>query len=390
MGTVPVRPGPGQASSPDRVEGPAPVLWLDDPDACDIDVAGAKAANLARAARHHLPVLPGFVLTTANTEGGVVQPVAEAPLREAWSTLTGSADVALVVRSSSTVEDASTSSMAGQFTSLLEVRGWDAFRRAVDAVLASAAHPRDAVSRSRPMAVLVQPMLQPVCGGVLFGLDPVTGNRRHLIVEAVPGTPDVLVSGTATAAHAVLGRRGRRIGGLAPKDRALLTLSRRRRLARLARLAAAAFDGPQDVEWAIDADERLWLLQARAVTASGPGAATGPVLGPGPVAETFPDPLRPLEIDLWVAPLRVGVTGALQVMGAVGRRRLASSPVVTTVGGWVAADLELFGLVPRRGGWRILNPAPPARRLVAAWRVGRLRSALPALAADLSSAWTAT
>jgi phosphohistidine swiveling domain-containing protein len=383
MGVVPLQSGTPETASTHAEAEPDLILWLEEPRAGDVRAAGAKAANLAHAARHHLPVLPGFVLTTAATSGGTVAPSAEPALRAAWSALTREGDVALVVRSSSTVEDAATSSMAGQFTSLLDIRGWDAFRRAVDTVLGSATHPHDAVSRARPMGVLVQPLLDPVCAGVLFGLDPVTGNRDHLIVEAVPGTPDGLVSGTVTASHAVLGRHGRRIGGLAPKDRALLTASRRRRLARLARAAATAFVGPQDIEWAVDGDERLWLLQARAVTARGPGAVTGPILGPGPVAETFPEPLRPLEVDLWVAPVRAGVTSALHVTGAVGPRRVSASPVVTTVGGRVAVDLELFGLVPHRSAWRVVNPLPPARRLVAAWRVGRLRSALPALAADL-------
>jgi pyruvate,water dikinase len=104
------------------------------------------------------------------------------------------------------------------------------------------------------------------------------------------------------------------------------------------------------------------------------------------VAETFPEPLRPLEIALWVEPLRDGVIGALRVIGAVSGRRLDASPVVTTVGGWVAADLELFGIVPQgRGLKHLLNPVPGARRLGAAWRVGRLRSALPAMAGDLVS-----
>ena len=57
------------------------------------------------------------------------------------------------------------------------------------------------------MAVLVQPQLDAECGGVLFGLDPVDGDRRHLVVEAVAGTPDALVSGAATAVHCLLGRQ---------------------------------------------------------------------------------------------------------------------------------------------------------------------------------------
>ena len=142
-----------------------PILWLDDPRACDVELVGAKAANLAHAARHGLPVLPGFVLTTTSTHGTSVSQAARDPLRQAWEQLTAIGGPALVVRSSSTVEDAATSSMAGQFTSLLDVRGWPAFLEAVATVLASAAHPRDAVTRAQPMAVLVQSMLQASCGG---------------------------------------------------------------------------------------------------------------------------------------------------------------------------------------------------------------------------------
>lgn len=364
------------------------VTWLEDPAAVDPERTGAKAANLARAARAGLPVLPGFVLTTDAAPEGRVVDAAWSELRAAWTALSDGGERALVVRSSSTAEDTDTSSMAGQFTSLLGVRGWGGLQAAVATVLASAQHPRGTAAPARPMAVLVQPQVDPVCGGVLFGVDPVAGDHRHLVIEAVPGTPDVLVSGQASAAHCVVSRRGRLLDGLSGPDRRLLSWARRRRLARLAERAARAFDGPQDIEWAIDGDERLWLLQARAITATAPPVpATGPVLGPGPVAETFPDPLRPLEVDLWVRPLRDGVAGALSVTGAVSRRRLERSPVVTTVGGRVAADLELFGLAPSRGRIRRwVDPAPGARRLLASWRVGRLRAALPGLAADLLAA----
>ncbi|MGV3760181.1 MAG: PEP/pyruvate-binding domain-containing protein, partial [Actinomycetota bacterium] len=337
---------------------PSSVLWLDDERAVDPALVGAKAANLALAARHGLPTLPGFVLTTAVRPDVPLPSEVHQELRAAWERLVGDDDLPLVVRSSSTVEDTSTSSMAGQFTSILGVRGWEPFCAAVGRVLGSARHPHGGGVADRPMGVLVQRELPASCGGVLFGLDPVAGDRRHVVVEVVCGSPDALVSGRATAAHLVLGRHGRLVSQTAAGPHPLRG-RHRRRLAHLARAAELAFGGPQDVEWALDEADRLWLLQARAVTAAGPGLGSGPILGPGPVAETFPDPLSPLEVDLWVTPLREGVARALHVIGAVGPRRIERSPVVTAVGGRVAVDLDLFH-AGRRTGRRLeaLNPVP--------------------------------
>jgi pyruvate,water dikinase len=357
------------------------VIGLDDPAAQDPAVSGAKAANLAIAAARGIAVLPGLVVTTAATHDGRLARCALGPLKTAFHALGGDEDVRFVVRSSSTAEDLANSSMAGQFTSVLGVRGWAALLDAVETVLRSGQRREG----SRPMAVLVQPQLETHCGGVLFGLDPVVGDTRHLVIEAVEGTPDSLVSGRANAVHCVVSPTGRLIAGGSARQRQLLPRRRRRKLANLARHAAAAFGGPQDVEWAVSDDRRLWLLQSRPVTAvAEPVATHGPIFGTGPVAETFPDPLRPLEVSLWIDPLRDGIAGALQVTGAVARRHLHRSPVAIVVGGRVALDLELLGIAPRRrSGWRVLNPAPAARRLVAAWRVGRLRAALPALIGDV-------
>jgi pyruvate,water dikinase len=354
--------------------------------ALDAELTGAKAANLARAAAQGLPVLPGFVVTTPATAGGDIPDAFHPVLLEAVKRLRQEWPGPCVVRSSSTVEDTDASSMAGQFTSLLDVSGDGSFIDAVRTVVASALHPRDQRTAAQPMAVLVQPQLDAGCGGVLFGLDPVTGDTHHLIVEAVPGTPDGLVSGRVTATHCVLGRRGRLAGGRSAAARALLGPSHRRRLAALARDAARAFGGPQDVEWAFGPDDRLWMLQSRSVTAAGDAAlATGPILGPGPLAETFPEALAPLELDLWGGPLREAVAAAIAATGAVPARRVARSPIITAVGGRMAADLELFGTVPtggRAGRW--WRPLAAARRLVVAWRVGRLRAVLPALAAEVA------
>ena len=377
------RRGNGAIASP-----PPDVVGLDDPRALDAALAGAKAANLARAAVGGMPVLPGFALTTRSftpttvgRDGAHLDPTVVDALRRAWAGLTDEHGEPLVVRSSSTIEDVGESSMAGQFTSVLDVSGWEAFLAAVRTVLTSA---RTATPGRPPlpMAVLVQRQLDADCGGVLFGLDPVSGDPDQVMVEVVPGGPEKLVSGTATAASYHLGRRGKLLDTDDPDQPPRLDRHRRHELATLARRAGEVFDRPQDVEWAYDRDGRLWLLQSRPVTAAGTlHTASGPVLGPGPVGETFPDPLEPLEEDLWISPLHDGIIAALRVTGVATERRIRTSPVVLTVGRRVACDLQLLGVDPeQRSAWHWLDPRGPAQRVRASWRVGRLRAMLPQVA----------
>ncbi|MEW6471129.1 MAG: PEP/pyruvate-binding domain-containing protein [Actinomycetota bacterium] len=348
-------------------------------------VVGAKAANLGRAAAMGLPVLPGFVLTTRSVEllssGRDVSRRIREELTAAWCVLSDNGRRPVVVRSSSPVEDQAGSSMAGRFSSVVGVAHWSAFQAAVDTVVRSALL---GGTGSGAMAVLVQPHLEPRLSGVMFGLDPMTGRTDRLVVVAVEGGPQALVSGEVDGSRYLLGPRGRLVEGEGPR----LPLHRRdrRALAALAGRAAALFGGPQDVEWAFATDGRLWLLQARPVTAIAPPAG-GPLLGPGPMAETFPDPLDPLEEDLWLPPLRRAIAESLRLTGSASRRRLARSPIVVTVGGRVAADLELLGSDPTPATWwSRVDPRPPLRRLRAAWTVGRLRAALPALAGDITAA----
>ncbi|GAA5024379.1 PEP/pyruvate-binding domain-containing protein [Streptomyces siamensis] len=477
---------------------------LDHPAATLTRFAGSKAAHLARAARAGLPVLPGFVVpcgTAADTEGAA----GPLPLGSAWHELSHDGTRPLVVRSSSPQEDTQESSLAGQFASVLDVRGRGGFGEAIRTVLESAHRPDGSTA---PMAVLVQPMLAARVGGVLFGADPVEGRTDRMLVSAVRGGPDSLVSGEQPGTNYWLSRRGRLLrteppegavppGGAVPtagaaptagpvptagavpvaeeaappeeaasqkeaaspvesavpvkgtipppgavlsddaappqsppprppgtaipphgprtpvsavppqgrpspdnrvpprhapppatpvpSDGPLLTSSELRRLARLARRAQRVFGGPQDIEFGFDGDGRLWLFQSRPITAM---AARPPrrsrLLGPGPVAETLPGQLEPLEEDLWLAPMARGLAAALDIGGSAPRRHLRTLPVVTAVGGRAAADLRLLGAAPpvhRRLAF--LNPAPGARRLAAAWRVGRLSAALPGLAVDL-------
>jgi hypothetical protein len=345
-------------------------LPLTDPRAGRAPLTGGKAAALARAAGAGLPVLPGFV---------VLPPGPGAPaalhglfsLFSAWRELSRDGTRPLVVRSSSAAEDTAESSMAGQFTSVLDVRGWEAFREALRTVRESAA----GLASEERMSVLVQPMLRARVGGVLFGADPVAGRTDRFLVSVVRGGPDSLVSGAQQGISFHLTPHGRLEHDAAHGPVGdLLSPAELRRLASLARRAAHVFGGPQDIEFGFD--ERtgtLWLFQSRPITAMAPRPARrARLLGPGPVAETLPGVLQPLEEDLWVAPMAHGLATALDLAGAAPRARLREVPVVSTVEGRAVADLTLLGVAPRHHRFlAALNPLPAMRRLSAAWRVGR-------------------
>ena len=374
----------------ERVDRAEPgVVRLDEPRARDPELVGAKAAALATAKLAGLPVLPGVVVTTAFHRG---TPEHRAELQEAWSEISHAGEVSLVVRSSSTIEDTGASSMAGMFTSVLGVSGWEQFEAAIDTVLASRnVVPLDdhrgegrPAGGPAPMAVLIQPYLVSTSGGVLFGLDPVTGRQDRVVVSATDQGPNALVSGEVDGVRYILSRHGRTVEG-PPAGSGLLRRRQLRTMARVAAHAARVFGGPQDIEWAFDTAGQFRLLQSRPVTARGEAsAAEGPVFGPGPVAETFPDPLLPLEEDLWAGPLGEALRHALILGSTAPRHRLAASPVLRSVGGRLAVDLDLMPDAGTTGSFLSrLDPRPPMRRLVAAWRVGRLRAALPVLAADL-------
>lgn len=346
-------------------------LSLSDAPTRSPEIAGAKAGALARALAADLPVVPGSVLTV---DGTVAYRDRDATLESELYGLWSQMQKPLVVRSSSTIEDQGSSSMAGVFTSVLGVETWDELLRAIEEVIASA--------QGAPMAVLIQPQLDAAVGGVMFGLDPVTGRRDRIVVASVFGGPDALVSGRETGSRSILTHKGRRIGteGEGPN----LTRGDANRLAQLARGAQDAFGGPQDVEWAIDRFGKLWLLQSRPITAARTDAAVRPtIFGPGPVAETFPDALSPLELDLWADPLAVALKHVLPLVGAATSRSVKKSPVLIDVDGRLAIDLRLIGALPRHGLVAKLDPRPSLRRLGASWRVGRLRAAMPVLARDV-------
>lgn len=311
------------------------VLPLSDPASWVQSAVGAKAANLARCAAAGLPTVDGFVVTTEAARRGFSDEVVEAALYEAWKRL-GDDDERLAVRSSSTVEDGAESSMAGQFLTVLDVTGWLDFRSAVESVVRSADR-SDVGVTGASMAVLVQPQLDVRLGGVLFGADPVSGAADRWVVEVVPLRPDDLVSGRAVPLHLEIDDDGSVLSRCGDDPPIGLDPELLGELLDLGRRCCDIFGGPQDIEWAVEGDGTLRLLQCRPCTALADPPSERTFVT-GPVAETFPSALRPLEIDLWVAPFRDGVRRALDRIGSIEHERLQRSPVIVVVGGRVAIE----------------------------------------------------
>lgn len=361
-------------------------LTLDDESAADPTIVGGKAAALARVRRAGITTLPGVVLTSrfsaAVDAGADVHsvPALDAAVRSAFRDARALLDppaTSLLVRSSSVVEDQPASSAAGQFESVAGVDTIDEFRDAVSTVLRS----REAAGASNePIGVLVQPQITPDVGGVVFGVEPVTGRTDRHTIAAVQGRPDLLVGGDVDGTTYVTDCDGSVIESTI-RDGLELDTATIRDLVDVAGRLAHVFDAPQDIEWA-QVDGSLIVLQSRPVTTPIRGVPVGPLYGPGTVGETFPDPLTTLERDLWVAPLDEAIRATLVLSGRHTEDELAGRPLVVTVGGRVALDLEMTGdgaTGDDDRGWFTRR----VRRLRNAWRLGRLRAALPSLVDDL-------
>lgn len=261
----------------------------------NIDRAGAKAANLGELARKGFPVPDGFVLTTnafdeflaANairpdsSPEAVVAAVLPADVANALLTAAaGLGDIPLAVRSSGVAEDLSGASFAGQYETVLDVRGADALSAAVRRCWASVFSERVVAYRATQgqrgvssMAVLVQRLVPADAAGVAFTANPVTGDRAETVVSAVKGLGDRLVSGQVSPDEWLV-KGEDTICQRSQED--AIDAAQVRAVAELARRVEAHFGAPQDIEWAFVGGQLFLLQAAPDHRPAGPGASDHP------------------------------------------------------------------------------------------------------------------
>jgi rifampicin phosphotransferase len=294
------------------------LLGLDDEQAADPAVAGGKAAGLARLVAHGVAVPDAVVLPAAALEpfGDGDTEVPEAVRALVTQAIARLGDGPLAVRSSATTEDADDASYAGQYETVLGVRGVDAALEAVRRCVASAATDRVAAYRDgaagAQMAVLIQRQLDPDAAGVAFTANPVTGARDETLVAAVRGLGDRLASGEANPDEWVV--RDDQARCLTCPEGAV-DAAQVREVADLARRVEALAGTPQDVEWALT-DGQVHLLQARPITA----LPTPPQIEvpPGPwVKDTghYTGPMSPLSASAYLPRVDAGIERMLADFG---------------------------------------------------------------------------
>ncbi len=336
---------------------------------------GGKGAALARLISHGQPVPATGVVTTgayralaaANTtigelvariETGEAVPEAEvdkvfeaalvpdnvkAAIASMAQRVGGGGLVA--VRSSATVEDLSGSSFAGQYRSLLNIDSANADRTlaAIRQVWASLWYPAPSAYRRAfgidsddvAMAVVVMAMIPATTAGVVFTADP--GGSDGARVEAVQGLGESLVSGERTP-HAWIVPND-------PNDPSAPTLPlAAQRALDHALTIEAAFEVPQDVEWAA-VDDDVYVVQARPITVleTEDGFDT-PIddheLTTAGIAELVPGVQPPLLWELNAFLLEQAFRAVLDSLGAIQGAQAEDRPFIRRVRGRVAVDFD--------------------------------------------------
>ena len=253
-------------------------------------------------------------------------------------------DVPVAVRSSATAEDLPFASFAGQQDTYLNVVGGDAVLAAVRQCWASLWTDRAVAYRAThgispstvALAVVVQRMVDASVAGVLFTANPVTGRRHEAVIDASPGLGEAVVSGAVNPDHFVVDAATKEILERRPGDKRVairplpgggterislaadsapsLSDAQIRELTSLGSRVERHYGAPQDIEWAIDGADKVWLTQSRPITTL------------YPLPDVRPDlPAREGTRLYLCFSLAQGLTRPLTPMGLAGFRVIASS-----------------------------------------------------------------
>lgn len=283
------------------------VLGSNDVLAIGPGIAGGKSHALAAALAADCPVPSFFVVTpdALDAQGSLLPNVA-VDIAARLQTLADEGFTRFAVRSSARSEDSAADSHAGQFLSLVDTVAPDvpaAIVRVIGSGLADGVAgyraARGLAGHELP-AVVVQGMVAASAAGVAFSADPASGRTDRIVISAVRGLGDRLVSGEVDGETWRLAKPGLDI--LEQPANGALSPDQARAVARLCLHAEARKKHPQDVEWAFGSNgEGPYHLQDRAITTrllpSCAAETELTVLDNSNIVESYPGLISPLTFS---------------------------------------------------------------------------------------------
>jgi pyruvate,water dikinase len=316
------------------------VLWFKDLGKEDVPLAGGKCANLGELfGQIGVPVPNGFAVSAyayqvflektkagkkiealladtdtadikslqdvsrkirKHVEGLSIPKGIEKAILDAYQALckqAGKKSMAVAVRSSATAEDLPGASFAGQQDTFLNVTRKTLLKN-VRRCWSSLFTPRAIVYRKEKgfahedvlISVAVQELIPSKASGVMFTLEPVSGEKDKILINASWGLGEAVVSGQVTPDEYLVDKADFRIldkrvfkknrqivsdkkgstkwiaVAKSKKDKPALSDEIIVRLAKYGVQIENHYGVAQDIEWAVDKDERIFILQARPET----------------------------------------------------------------------------------------------------------------------------
>lgn len=372
------------------------VLWFEKLRKTDIPSVGGKNANLGEMTYTGIPVPPGFAITAYAykkfiEETGIAKKiyeiidktvkdkndpaqyeVASKKIRELIESTTMPKDIEnaikhayeemnkkldtketfVAVRSSATAEDLADASFAGQQETFLNIRGVKGVLQNTVKCWSSLFTPRAIFYRNEKgfahekvfISVGVQKMVNSRAAGVMFTMNPVTGDLSQIVIEGNYGLGEAVVSGSVTPDDFVVDRQSMKIieRRLAKKsvqyirdlktghtvheevpaemqELPCVTDEEVLRLAELAKRIEKHYGKPQDIEWAIDRDiptapQNTFIVQSRPETVWSQKPAETPAQGE--VTE-----MKPTQLKVAVKGIAAGKRGF-----GIGIAKVVSNP----------------------------------------------------------------
>jgi pyruvate,water dikinase len=323
------------------------VIWFENLRKTDIPSVGGKNANLGEMINVGIPVPPGFAITAYSykkfiEKSGISEKIYEiiketvkdlndpkqyeeaskkirelieatpmpkdigGAIRSAYEELCrklGLSDVFVAVRSSATAEDLPDASFAGQQETFLNVRGVRHLLENTVKCWSSLFTPRAIFYRTEKgfahekvfISVGVQKMVNSKAAGVIFTINPVTGDPSQIVIEGNYGLGESVVSGAVTPDDFVVDKNTlkiieRRIAKktvqylrdpdtgktvhldvpVEKQEQPCLNNEEIIKLAELAKRIEQHYGKAQDIEWAIDSDlsfpDNIFIVQSRPET----------------------------------------------------------------------------------------------------------------------------